>query len=85
MKDEFPLALGVPMHLLTGRGLEAAFFDVFERYRREGLPVVIRAEGRVPQLPVELAFTQISPARNRIAELTAEIAKCEYSPFSVHE
>ena len=85
MKDEFPLAPGIPMHLLTERGLNEAFLDVVERHRREGLPVVVRREGRVTRLPTEQLTPEVSAARNRIAELTAEIAKYERSPFSVNE
>ena len=85
MKDEFPLAPGIPMHLLTERGLNEAFLDVVERHRREGLPVVVRREGRVTQLPTDQLTSEVSAVRNRIAELTAEIAKYERSPFSVNE
>jgi hypothetical protein len=73
------------MHLLTERGLNEAFLDVVERHRKEGLPVVVRREGRVTQLPVEQLLPEITSARNRIAELTAEIAKYERSQFSVNE
>jgi hypothetical protein len=85
MKDEFPLLPGVPMHLLTERGLNEAFLDVVDRHRKEGLPVVVRREGSVTQLPVDQLVPEIDAARNRIAELTAEIAKYERSPFSVNE
>ena len=86
MKAEpFPLARGIPMELLTERGLNEAFLDVVERHRREGLPVVVRREGRVTQLPTELLAPELNAARNRIAELTAEIAKYERSPYSVNE
>ena len=51
VKDEFPLAPGLPMHLLTERGLNEAFLDVVERHRREGLGVVVRREGRVVRCP----------------------------------
>ena len=85
MKDEFPLAPGIPMHLLTERGLNEAFLAVVEQHRRDGLPVVVRREGRVTQLPTEQLFPEVSAAKNRIAELTAEIAKYERSAFSVNE
>ncbi len=39
MKDEFPLVPGIPMHLLTERGLNETFLDVVERHRREGFPL----------------------------------------------
>ena len=85
MNDEFPLVPGIPMHLLTERGLNEAFLDVVERHRREGLPVVVRREGKVVGVPVDQLLPELSRARNRIAELTAEIAKFERSPFSVNE
>jgi len=75
MKDEFPLAPGVPMHLLTERGLNEAFLDVVERHRREGLGVVVRREDRVTRLPVEELGPEVRAARQRITELDAEIAQ----------
>ena len=85
MTDEFPLAPGIPMHLLTERGLNEAFLEVVERHRREGLPVVVRREGELTRLPVDQLTPEITRARNRIAELSAEIAKFERSPFSLNE
>ena len=85
MKDEFPLVPGIPMHLLTERGLNESFLDVVERHRREGLPVVVRREGKVVGVPADDLLPEITKARNRIAELSAEIAKFERSPFSVNE
>ncbi len=85
MIDEFPLAPGVPMHLLTERGLNEAFLDVVEQHRRNGLPVVIRREGSVTRLAVDQLSPEVGAARNRIAELTAEIAKYDRSAFSVNE
>jgi hypothetical protein len=73
------------MHLLTERGLNEAFLDVVERHRREGLPVVVRREGKVVGVPVDQLLPELTRARNRIAELTAEIAKFERSPFSINE
>ena len=84
MKDEFPLAPGVPMHLLTERGLNEAFLDVVERHRREGLGVVVRREGRVTRLQVEELGSEVSAARKRIAELDAQIAGHRH-PFSLNE
>jgi hypothetical protein len=84
-RDEFPLAPGIPMHLLTERSLNEAFLDVVEKHRRDGLPVVVRREGELARLPVEQLSPEITRARNRIAELTAAIAKYERSPFSVNE
>jgi hypothetical protein len=85
MNDEFPLVPGIPMHLLTERGLNEAFLDVVERHRREGIPVVVRREGKVVGVPVDQLLPELIKARNRIAELTAEISKFERSPFSVNE
>ena len=85
MTDEFPLAPGIPMHLLTERGLNEAFLDVVEQHRRDGLPVVVRREGRVTRLPVEQLTPEITRARNRITELTTAIARFERPTFSVNE
>jgi hypothetical protein len=85
MIDEFPLAPGIPMHLLTERGLNNAFLDVVEKHRRESLPVVVRRDGQATRLPVDQLGPEIARARNRIAELTAEIARYQQSPFSVNE
>jgi hypothetical protein len=85
MIDEFPLTPGVPMHLLTERGLNEAFLDVVERHRREELPVVIRREGELKNVPVNELTPEIDRARNRIAELSAEIAKYQQGAFSVNE
>jgi hypothetical protein len=67
------------MHLLAERGLNEAFLEVVERHRREGLPVVVRREGEVTRLPTDQLTSEVSAARQRIAELTAEIAKYERS------
>ena len=85
MNDEFPLVPGVPMHLLTERGLNESFLDVVERHRREGLPVVVRREGKVVGLPVDQLLPELTRARNRIAELSAEIANFDRSSFSLNE
>ena len=84
MKDEFPLVPGIPMHLLTERGLNESFLDVVERHRREGLPVIVRREGKVVGVPADQLLPEVTKARNRIAELTAEISGYEH-PFSVNE
>ena len=85
MTDEFPLAPGVPMHLLTERGLNEAFLDLVVQQRRSELPVVVRRDGQLARLLVEELVPEITRARNRIAELTAEIAKFERSPLSMNE
>ena len=84
MKDEFPLVPGVPMHLLTERGLNESFLDVVERHRREGLPVVVRRNDKVVRLPVDELLPEITRARSRIAELDKEIATYQ-CPFSLNE
>lgn len=73
------------MHLLTERGLNQAFLDVVEQHRRDGLPVVIRREGKVTRLPTDQLGPEIDRTRNRIAQLNAEIAKYKTSPFSINE
>jgi len=73
------------MELLTERGLHQAFLEVIEDSRREGLPVVIDRDGSVAELMPDQLGSEAQFARNRIAELTAEIAKFERSPFSVNE
>lgn len=73
------------MELLTERGLHAAFIDVVDESRREGLPVVIDRNGTVAELMPDQLGNEVAFARNRIAELTAEIAKFERSPHSVNE
>lgn len=73
------------MELLTERGLHAAFLDVVEDSRREGLPVVIDRNGTVAELMPDQLGSELQFARNRIAELSAEIAKYERSPFFVNE
>lgn len=85
MIDEFPLAPGIPLHLLTERGLNEAFLDVVEQHRRADLPVVVRRDGQVTRLPVDQLTPEITRARHRIAELSAQIAKFERSPFSMNE
>jgi hypothetical protein len=47
--------------------------------------VVVRREGKVVGVPVDQLLPELTRARNRIAELTAEIAKFERSPFSINE
>ena len=86
MKPEtFPPAHGIPMELLTERGLHQAFIEVVEDSRREGLPVVIDRDGAVVELMPDQLGAEVRFARNRIAELTAEIAKYERLPFSLNE
>jgi hypothetical protein len=83
--ETFPLARGVPMELLTERGLNRAFIKVVEEHRRDGRPVVTTRDGKAALVPAEQLTEDLIAARNRIAELDAEIAKFNRSPFSVNE
>lgn len=83
--ETFPLARGIPMEFLTARGLNRAFIKVVEEHRRDGRPVVTRRDGRSALVPAEQLEDEVRAARHRIAELDAEIAKFERSPFSVNE
>jgi hypothetical protein len=85
MSDNFPPARGIPMHLLTERGLNEAFLDVVEEHRMHALPVVVSREDKPVLVPVDELGPEIARTRNRIAELDAEIAKYERSPFSLNE
>lgn len=73
------------MELLAELGLHAAFIGVIEDSRREGLPVVIDRNGQVAELMPDELGHEVEFARNRIAELSAEITKYRPSPFSVNE
>ena len=85
MKPEtFPLARGIPMELLTERGLNRAFIKVVEEHRRDGRPVVTRREGKVVLLPADELIPDVKAARERIAQLDTEIYSYEH-PFSVNE
>ncbi len=73
------------MELLTERGLNRAFIKVVEEHRRDGRPVVTRRHGKLALIPAEELTDDVRVARNQIAELDAEIANYERSPFSVNE
>jgi hypothetical protein len=81
----FPLANGIPMHLLSELGLHESFLECVEQHRRDDLPMALNRAGRSELVPVEDLAPEITRARTRIAELTAEIAKFERSPFSLNE
>jgi len=86
MKPEtFPLARGVPMELLTERGLNRSFIKVVEEHRRDGRPVVTRRDGKPALVPAEELTEEVAAARRRIAELDEEIARYRCAPFSVNE
>ena len=92
----FPLAKGIPMHLLSELGLHESFIDCVEQHRRDGLPMALNRAGHSELLSGFIAESwsieraaerapSLARARHRIAELTTEIAKFERSPFSVNE
>ncbi len=81
----FPLAKGIPMHLLSELGLHESFIDCVEQHRRDGLPMALNRAGHSELVSVQDLTPELTRARRRIAELTAEIAKFERSPFSVNE
>ena len=73
------------MHLLSELGLHESFLDCVEQHRRDGLPMALNRTGKSELIPVTELGPEITRARNRIAELSTEIAKYEQSPFSVNE
>ena len=81
----FPLANGVPMHLLSELGLHESFLECVEQHRRDGLPMALNRAGTSELVSVDDLVPEVTRARNRIAELSAEIAKYEKSAFSVNE
>ena len=81
----FPLAKGIPRHLLSELGLHESFIDCVEQHRRDGLPMALNRAGHSELVSVQDLTPELTRARRRIAELTAEIAKFERSPFSVNE
>jgi hypothetical protein len=80
----FPLSNGAPMHLLSEMGLHEAFLDTIERHRRDGLPLVLNRGGRTELVPADQLTEKVRAARQRIAELNAEIAQFQ-RPFSLNE
>ena len=83
--ETFPLARGIPMELLTERGLNRAFIKVVEEHRRDDRPVVATRDGKPVLVPADQLLDDVKIARQRIAELDAEIANFDHSPFSVNE
>lgn len=81
----FPLANGIPMHLLSELGLHESFLECVEQHRKDGLPMALNRSGHSELVPVENLVSEIARARNRVAALNAEIAKYQRSPFSVNE
>lgn len=83
--ETFPLARGIPMELLTERGLNRSFIKVVEEHRRDGRPVVTRRNGQPALLTADELVEDIKAARQRIAELDDEIAKFDRPAFSLNE
>ena len=74
------------MHLLSELGLHESFLDCVEQHRRDALvPMALNRSGGSELVPVENLTPEITRARNRIADLTVEIAKYQHTPFSVNE
>ena len=82
--ETFPLANGIPMHLLSELGLHESFVECVEQHRRDGLPMVLNRSGCSEMVPVENLMPELTHARSRIAELTTVIAQFDRSPFSVN-
>ena len=81
----FPLANGIPMHLLSELGLHESFIECVDQHRRDGLPMALNRSGKTELVPAEDLVPELTRARNRIAELTAEIARFERASLSVNE
>jgi hypothetical protein len=73
------------MHLLSELGLHESFLECVEQHRRDGLPMALNRQGRSELVSVENLTPEITRARNRITELSAEIAKYQQGTFSVNE
>lgn len=83
--ETFLLARGVPMELLTERGLNRSFIKVVEEHRRDGRPVVTRRDGQPALVPAEELTEEVAAARQRIAELDEEIVRHRSFSFSANE
>ena len=73
------------MHLLSELGLHESVIECVEQHRRDGLPMALNRTGQSELVPVDQLAPEIARANNRIAELTAEIAKFDRSSFSLNE
>ena len=80
----FPPARGIPMHLLSERALNEAFLATLEEHRRDGRPMVIDRKGQVAVVPADELVEEARYARQRIAELDAQVSAQEH-PFSLTE
>jgi hypothetical protein len=73
------------MHLLSELGLHESFLECVEQHRRDGLPMALNRTGKSELVSAEDLLPEVTRARNRIDELTAEIARYQQSQFSVNE
>lgn len=66
---------GVPMHLLTQRGLTEAFIRVVAEHKRSGRPVVTarKGSGKCELVPAVDLDGELREARQQVVELTIEI------------
>jgi hypothetical protein len=70
--------------LLVERGLNHAFLEAVEHHRRYDLPIVTTRNDETVELAADKLGDEIARARQRIAELDAQIA-AEEAPFSLNE
>ena len=75
---------GVPMHLLTTRGLTEAFIGVVEDHKRSGRPVVTanKDTGKCELIPAVDLGDEVREARQRIVELSIEIDRLRAEYFA---
>jgi len=81
----FPLANGIPMHLLSELGLHESFLECGEPHRRDGLPMALNRTGRSELVAAEELGPEITRARTRIAELASEIERITAPTHFVNE
>ena len=75
---------GVPMHLLTTRGLTEAFIRVVEEHKRSGRPVVTsnKGTGKCELIPAVDLGDEVREARQRVVELSVEIDRLRGEYFA---
>ena len=75
---------GVPMHLLTKRGLTEAFIGVVEDHKRSGRSVVTanKATGKCELVPAVDLGDEVREARQRVVELSIEIDRLRAEYFA---
>jgi hypothetical protein len=69
------------MHLLSELGLHESFLDCVEQHRPGGLSMALNRGGQSELVPVEHLVPEVTRAKQRIAELTVEIAKFRRGPL----